>query len=652
MDPFDLDLNPAMSGGIFYHQTSSNDSLNFLDNHDFSNFEKPKLEDNFTENFNQIFQPISADNKEDSISEDNICNISNVDEFILHFQNENINNYYFKKDFDGIITQIEKQFPFFFNEKNTGLLYLIEKLRFFDLLKEKKIEEAKNFYQEKLLILIKEVKKQNWEIKSKFFIKLIKKPILIEKQGDLQKKYYDQFSFELEKAIRSFLHEEYEDENKNDEILANSNNNNFYISSSSLDFDNLDKINFNKDEKNKKVKKSKKKEIINCIETKEGDNEININNNSNNNNEESEELDLDNLSTKEEFSDFEDELTPKNSNENNDSKKLYKIENKNKIINNFIKDNNENIEDIEGLDLDPVNNNNPFFQNLSISSFSKSHKSSYEIEPNQKNEEEKEFIIDTSSKNNINFIQEKRNIDEYKLNYNISENNNYDNILTNEKHFKKKPNKKEKNKNEQTIFNQLPFLNSFKPKYIKRETIDKKIIRTFKNFVAKEIKEKRLEINTTTMDYSFFINLMYGNLLPPIDFVDATTGEVIKFNSFNCNYLLWFFSKKGVKDIYLHFINEKGKEFINNLSEHYEISLEEKNQLNNYISNFPFIFDISLVNNITNGTEITHIYRTVDKNKALQKNRRKRRETDLELKKNKSGSSLEIHRERSRSREF
>ena len=652
MDPFDLDLNPAMSGGIFYHQTSSNDSLNFLDNHDFSNFEKPKLEDNFTENFNQIFQPISADNKEDSISEDNICNISNVDEFILHFQNENINNYYFKKDFDGIITQIEKQFPFFFNEKNTGLLYLIEKLRFFDLLKEKKIEEAKNFYQEKLLILIKEVKKQNWEIKSKFFIKLIKKPILIEKQGDLQKKYYDQFSFELEKAIRSFLHEEYEDENKNDDILANSNNNNFYISSSSLDFDNLDKINFNKDEKNKNVKKSKKKEIINCIETKEGDNEININNNNNNNNEESEELDLDNLSTKEEFSDFEDELTPKNNNENNDSKKLYKIESKNKIINNFINDNIENIEDIEGLDLDPVNNNNPFFQNLSISSFSKSHKSSYEIEPNQKNEEEKEFIIDTSSKNNINFIQEKSKIDENKLNYNISENNNYDNILTNEKHFKKKPKKKEKNKNEQTIFNQLPFLNSFKPKYIKRETIDKKIIRTFKNFVAKEIKEKRLEINTTTMDYSFFINLMYGNLLPPIDFVDATTGEVIKFNSFNCNYLLWFFSKKGVKDIYLHFINEKGKEFINNLSEHYEISLEEKNQLNNYISNFPFIFDISLVNNITNGTEITHIYRTVDKNKALQKNRRKRRETDLELKRNKSGSSLEIHRERSRSREF
>ena len=654
MDPYELDLNPAMTSGIFFHQTNSNDELNLLDDHEFSNFGKPGLEDNFTDNFNNVFQPISPDNKEDSISEDNISNISNVDEFILHFQNENINNYYFKKDFDGIINQIEKQFPFFFNEKNTGLLYLIEKLRFFDLLKEKKIEEAKKFYQEKLLILIKEVKKQSWETKCKFFLKLIKKPILIDKQGDLQKKYYDQFTFELEKAIRNFLNEDNnDDEDKNEDILSNSNSNNInlFVSSSSLDFYKLDKINFNKDQKNKNMKKNKnkKKEITNNKETNDGDNKINTNiNNNNNNNEESEEIDLDNLSTKEEFSDFEDELAPKNSNENNDPKKSNQIENNNKIINNFI---NENMEDIEDLALDPVNNNSPLFQNLSLTSFSKSHKSSYEIEQIPQNKEENEFIIDTSSKNNLNFIEEKSNINEYKF-VNIQENNNYKNIYANEKCSKKKNNKKEKNKNEETIFNQLPFLKSFKPKYIKRETIDKKIIRTFKNFVVKENKEKRLEINTATMDYSFFINLIYGNLLPPIDFVDGTTGEEIKFNSFNCNYLLWFFSKKGVKDVYLRFISQKGKEFINNLSKHYEISLEEKNQLNDYISNFPFIFDITLVNNITNGVEITHIYRTVDKNKMLQKNRRNKREKELDLKRNKSGSSLDLHRERSRSREF
>ena len=98
----------------------------------------------------------------------------------------------------------------------------------------------------------------------------------------------------------------------------------------------------------------------------------------------------------------------------------------------------------------------------------------------------------------------------------------------------------------------------------------------------------------------------------------------------------------------MHFINEKGKEFINDLSEHYELSFEEKSQLNTYISNFPFIFDISLVNHLTNGTEINHMYRTVDKNKKIQYNRRKKRENDMELRKNKSGSSLDLKRERSR----
>ena len=186
MDPFELDLNPAMNSGIFYQKTYSSNSLNFSEQQEFPNFENQ--EDNFSENFNKAFQPNFPDIKEDSISEiNNLYDLTNIDEFIIRFQNENLNNYYFKRDFDGIINQIEKQFPFFFNEKNSELLYLIEKLRFFNLLKENRFEEAKKFYQDKLIFLIKETKKQNWEIKSKFFIKLLKKPILIEKQGNIQK---------------------------------------------------------------------------------------------------------------------------------------------------------------------------------------------------------------------------------------------------------------------------------------------------------------------------------------------------------------------------------------------------------------------------------------------------------------------------------
>ena len=419
MDQFDLDLNPAMNSGIFYHQTYSNDSLNLLEQPDFTNFEKQNEEDDFTLNFNKVFNANSPDNKDESISEvDNLYNLNNVDEFLIRFQNENLNNYYFKKDFDGIIYQIEKQFPFFFSEKNEELLYLIEKLRFFNLLKEKKIDEAKKLYQDKLLILTKEVKRQSWEAKNKFFIKLIKKPNLIDKQGDLQKKYYDQFTYELENAIRIFLHEENDEQNKSEFIASSNNNININASSSSMDLDNLSKINYNKDYK---IKKEYKNKLSKDKETNDGEEEINlIDKNSINNNEENSQLDLDNFSTKEEFSDFEDELQPKINNENEEQKNSnIKESNENIIkINKFINVDNNIDED----ELDPVNNNIPFFSNLSVSSFSKSHKSSYEIEINpQKEEEENECIINTSSKNTLNIIKEKNDFNEYKINFKMKE---------------------------------------------------------------------------------------------------------------------------------------------------------------------------------------------------------------------------------------
>ena len=106
--------------------------------------------------------------------------------------------------------------------------------------------------------------------------------------------------------------------------------------------------------------------------------------------------------------------------------------------------------------------------------------------------------------------------------------------------------------------------------------------------------------------------------------------------------------QKGVKEVYNQFINEKGKEFTDDLSQYYEISIEEKNQLYSYIMNFPNIFDISLVNSITQGTTVKHLYRTVDKNKKFKERERKRKD-DLDLRRMKSNDS---DLERCRSREF
>ena len=123
MDSFELDLNPAMGNDLLYKQSDSSSSINYLEHKDSPFFEGLNLNDNFEEHFNQIFH--SQDNKEDSITEmyNNYNNINNVDEFIIHFQNS-LNEFYFNKDFDGIINKIEKQFPFFLRMKIVQVYYI------------------------------------------------------------------------------------------------------------------------------------------------------------------------------------------------------------------------------------------------------------------------------------------------------------------------------------------------------------------------------------------------------------------------------------------------------------------------------------------------------------------------------------------------
>ena len=642
MDIDDLNMMPAFSENLISYKQNPSDSIYDIAGNELPLYDKPEEEHNFEQGYQKIFTPFLPDNKENILNE--IHDVNKVDEFIISFQKV-LDDYYFDKNYDGIIERIEKRFPYFFNEKTNGLLYIIQKMKFFELLKEDNIPEAKQFYQDKLLFLIKEIKKDNWEIKNKFFIKLLNNPKLISKQGDLQKKYYDRYTYQLETAIRNFLHEnnkEYDDQNSQDDLpLLNSNSNNAFnhlYSSSSIEVNSLKKSynnisNINVEYNNNKLKDIESKDPIANEENKD-------------------DLDLENYSTKEEFSDFEDEIQ---------QKCIDNQEQKEKTDVSSIKLNdNEDIISESEFKLNSFGENSPDFS-LPISSCqSKLFKSSFDEENNFINlPEQNEFNIDTSTKNlykNFDNDEPDNKFNDNKNNANIihfGEISTNINIIEkeNKKKEKKKGNKKNKTKKEETIFSQLPYLNSFKPKYIKRETIDKKIIRLFKNYVIKEYKERRFEIDKKIMDQNFFINLINGNMLPPLEFHEVDTDEYIKFNSFNCSYLLWFFSKKGVKEIYNQFISEKGKEFISDMGQYYEIGTEEeKDQLNTYIMNMPNIFDITLVNNITQGETVMHLYRTVDKNKRI-KERQTRKKNDLDLKRLKSNES-QRERERSRSRDF
>ena len=204
MDINDLNMMPAFSENLISYKQNSSDSINDIAGNELPFYDNPEEANNFEQGYQKIFTPFLPDNKEDILNE--IHDVNKVEEFIISFQKV-LDDYYFDKNYDGIIERIEKRFPYFFNEKTNGLLYIIQKMKFFELLKEDNIPEAKQFYQDKLLFLIKEIKKDNWEIKNKFFIKLLNNPKLISKQGDLQKKYYDRYTYQLETAIRNFLHE-------------------------------------------------------------------------------------------------------------------------------------------------------------------------------------------------------------------------------------------------------------------------------------------------------------------------------------------------------------------------------------------------------------------------------------------------------------
>ena len=658
-DLFNLNLIPVFSENLLTYKQSSSDSLELKEKDQIPYYEEQEQKDKFVESYQKVFNPYTADNKKDTIME--VHDIIDVDDFIVEFQ-KHLDYYYFGKDFDTIIEKIEKRFPFFFNDKTNGLLYIIQKLKFFELLIQDKLEEAKQFYKEKLIFLVKEIKKENWEKKNKFFMKLIKKPKLITKQGKLLNKYYDQYSYELEKAIRNFFHENNEEEDNSKKDLPNFNGNsnsslNHLFSSSSIEMDFSVKNKGSNSETGFNFKIKQSSEI-----TKDT---IKVNE------EEKEDLDYENYSTKEEFSDFEDEIQQKCV-DNQEQKEQNEENEENTInLNNYKSfDNKENIFNNsfeQDFKLSPIYDDSPDMSPPFMPFPDKSLKNSFShIEEEEENifigNNKNEFIIDTSSKNLQNNLEEDKfnnNFNNFNANKEKTENQSkihFEEINTNinvpkkqiEKKETKKYNKKKKNNKEETIFNQLPYLNSFKPKYIKRETIDKKIIRSFKNYTIKEYKANRLVIDEKIMDQNFFINFVNGNMIPPLDFHDVNTDEYVKFNSFNCSYLLWFFSKKGVKEVYNQFINEKGKEFTEDLSQYYEISNEEKNQLNSYIMNFPNIFDISLVNSITQGATVKHLYRTVDKNKKF-KERERRRKDDLDLRRQKSNES---NLERCRSREF
>ena len=350
-------------------------------------------------------------------------NEDEIDSYIIYYQDK-LNPLYLNGSFDEIIKILETEFHNFF-VINFYFLYFIQKLKFFKMLKERKQNEANMFYNETLLHLLKESKPYKWEKKNKLFISMIKKPTIFNNMNILNK-YNDKFQYQLISSIRNYL---------------------------------INKTN----------------PIDNNYKSKNEDN-ITLNSNKINNFD----TNIENESTKDDFSDFEDEIQIK----------LCECEDNeaNNIQNNL---NDDNTFEFNKLYLSDEDTN-----------------SSLKKESNQINENS---IISTEISNKNN---------------NLNEND--------------------------TLYKKLPILSSFKPKYAKRETIDKKIIRIFRQFIINQYKKKKFN-PSISKDYSFFINLINFNILPPIDFMDVSANEKVSFKSFNSKFLFWFLIKMELKNYIKHF---------------------------------------------------------------------------------------------------
>ena len=261
-------------------------------------------------------------------------------------------------------------------------------------------------------------------------------------------------------------------------------------------------------------------------------------------------------------------------NNNNNGKVLFKTEHVNMLIYN-----NENMSEIEdelfNLNLEERKKNIFNVQYL--------------------NENKNIIHNDTIENDNINNTEE----------FNISEiSNSYASSL-NELNNNKIKIKKFDEKRE------ISPINNNKQKFnlnnkIRRVNLYKKIVRKFRKYLKKNIKE---------ITDSFWSSFCRENYLPPFK------KEEIEFKSFSQLYLNWLFSHKGGIELYNQFIRHSGDEELNKIYSNYNIKdAEDKITIKNFFINFAeFFANLKLnenMNNLALLNNLENINNTID-NKRL-----------------------------------
>ena len=124
-------------------------------------------------------------------------------------------------------------------------------------------------------------------------------------------------------------------------------------------------------------------------------------------------------------------------------------------------------------------------------------------------------------------------------------------------------------------------LKSYNFKTVKRENLDKKIIRKFRRYLS-------LRLNDIKDIYKLsqvFIKFSSNNLFPPF------TYNTKVFKSINTSFLIWFFECKDISNYYNEYINLNLSSMIQFLSNAFKIEDDQElNLLENYLKNMAFIY--------------------------------------------------------------
>ena len=280
---------------------------------------------------------------------------------------------------------------------------------------------------------------------------------------------------------------------------------------------------------------------------------------------------------------------------------------KNPVIFNITKaKTNQNNKDININEINSITNNNGkvLFKTEHVNALIYNNENMSEIEDelfklNLEENKKNIFNVQNSTTENKNIIITENEIASNPNNYesDISNSNtsSYNELNNNKIKIKKFEEKRE-----------ISPINKTKQKFnlnnkIRRVNLCKKIVRKFKKYLKKNIKE---------ITYSFWTSFCRENYLPPFK------TEEIEFKSFSQLYLNWLFNHQGGIELYNQFILNSGEEELAKIYSNYNFQdLEDKITIKNFFINFAVFFANLKINEIRNNS--TNIINNSTINKDL-----------------------------------